>query len=250
MGFLTFVWQGSITINSMEHKTTGRNSMSWREKWQIMLQVESYTHLLYSMFPIEEVGKVIIKDVFTKADINGTDVSHGSELLGSFSNKEANPNLDTLEVVQLPAFIKELLDSNPDATNSQKNAKFCGIYAKYLYYKYHFKKTAEILIAANQLKRIHIPALELMAVNLEQWEWAYEEIHRKNRRKRGTGYVQKFSSGAENISVYVSLKRDAEKAIMQCIKQFGLDPKSEKELKSSLDPAQGDLFEGFKKLKE
>lgn len=55
------------SINSMEHKTTGRNSASWREKWSYMLQVESYTHLLYAMYPFEEVGKVIINgSVFTK----------------------------------------------------------------------------------------------------------------------------------------------------------------------------------------
>lgn len=56
------------TVNSMEHKTTGRNSASWREKWSYMLQVESYTHLLYSMYPPEEVGKIIINGaVFTKS---------------------------------------------------------------------------------------------------------------------------------------------------------------------------------------
>lgn len=55
-------------VNSMEHKTTGRNSASWRDKWHIMLQVESYTHLLYSLFPEDEVGKIIINgSVFTKS---------------------------------------------------------------------------------------------------------------------------------------------------------------------------------------
>jgi phage terminase small subunit len=87
-------------------------------------------------------------------------------------------------------------------------------------------------------------------VNLEQWEWALKQIQKKNRRKAGSGYIQTFNTGAANVSVEISLKRDAEKAIMQCIKQFGLDPKSEKELKQSVDPSQGDLFEGFKKLKE
>ena len=69
---------------------------------------------------------------------------------------------------------------------------------------------------------------------------------KKNKEKLGSGYIQKFNSGAENISVYLTIKRDAEKAIMQCFKQFGLDPKSEKELKREINPDQGDLFEGFK----
>lgn len=55
-------------VNSMEHKTTGYNSTSWRDKWSMMLQIESYTHLLYSMFPEDEVGKVIINGAcFTKS---------------------------------------------------------------------------------------------------------------------------------------------------------------------------------------
>jgi phage terminase small subunit len=57
-------------------------------------------------------------------------------------------------------------------------------------------------------------------------------------------------SKAQNISVEITLKRDAEKAIMQCFKQFGLDPKSEKELIGITDSAQGDLFTGFRQMKK
>ncbi|WP_106791679.1 P27 family phage terminase small subunit [Aquimarina sp. Aq78] len=115
--------------------------------------------------------------------------------------------------------------------------------------KAHFKKFGEILISGNQLKRIHIPALAVLAENFEQWEWAIREIRNKNKKRHGSGYIQRFSTGAKNISVEVTLKRDAEKAIMQCFKQFGLDPKSEKELKAAVDPDQGDLFNGFSKRK-
>lgn len=60
--------KGSGEIMSMEHKTTGRNSKAWREKWSYMLQVESYTHLLYSLYPADKVGKVMINgSVFTKS---------------------------------------------------------------------------------------------------------------------------------------------------------------------------------------
>jgi len=116
--------------------------------------------------------------------------------------------------------------------------------------KSHYKRIAKILIAANSLKRVHIPALEVMAENFSQWEWALREIKKKNKIKMGTGYRQKYESGAENISVELTIKRDAEKAIMQCFKQFGLDPRSEKELKQEVDPGQGDLFEGFKNRKQ
>jgi len=116
--------------------------------------------------------------------------------------------------------------------------------------KQHFKKFARILISSESLKRIHLPALELMAENFSQWEWSVIQIRAKNKEKKGSGYVQRYNSGAENISVYLTIKRDAEKAIMQCFKQFGIDPKSEKELKQTVDPAQGDLFEEFGKLKK
>ena len=115
--------------------------------------------------------------------------------------------------------------------------------------KKHFKEVGKRLITAKILKAIHITALAVFAENLEQWEWAIKEIRAKNRKEKGSGYIQKFSTGAKNISVEITLKRDAEKAMMQCFKQFGIDPKSEKELKGIIDPEQGDLFEGFKNKK-
>lgn len=115
--------------------------------------------------------------------------------------------------------------------------------------KSHFKKLAKTMISSELLKRIHEPALAVMAENFSQWEWAIREIRRKNRKKEGSGYRQLYNSGAENISVELTIKRDAEKAIMQCFKQFGLDPKSEKDLKATVDPNQGDLFEQFNSKK-
>jgi hypothetical protein len=55
-------------IWSEEHKTTGRNSASWRDKWDFILQVGAYTHLLYCAFPEKQIGGVIINGaVFTKS---------------------------------------------------------------------------------------------------------------------------------------------------------------------------------------
>lgn len=113
--------------------------------------------------------------------------------------------------------------------------------------KKHFKKFGKILITAEILKATHIAALEILSENYEQWEWAVREIRTKNKTKHGDGYIQTFISGAKNVSVYVTLKRDAEKTILQCFKQFGLDPRSEKELKSDSNPGQLDLFEEIKK---
>ena len=101
--------------------------------------------------------------------------------------------------------------------------------------KRHFKQVAKILIAAKILKEIHLPALEILAQNKAQLEFALRAINKKNKVKLGTGYIQKFTTGAENISVELSLKKQAEYTILQCIKQFGLDPKSEKELNHQPD---------------
>ena len=111
--------------------------------------------------------------------------------------------------------------------------------------KSHYRKLGKVLITSDRLKNIHLSALELMAENFAQWEWAVREIRRKNKKHAGMGYVQIYDSGAQNISVELTIKRDAEKAIMQCLKQFGLDPRSEKELKATVDPAQTDLFAEF-----
>lgn len=54
-------------IRSREHKTTGRNTQAWRDKWSIMVQTESYTHLLRAAFPDDEVYGIEINGaVFTK----------------------------------------------------------------------------------------------------------------------------------------------------------------------------------------
>jgi phage terminase small subunit len=115
--------------------------------------------------------------------------------------------------------------------------------------KHHYKRMGKILIASECLKTVHLPSLEVLSENLEQWEWAIREIRSKNKKVPGSGYIQKYNSGAKNISVELTVKRDAEKAIMQCFKLFGLDPKSEKELKGMVDGNQGDLFDGFAKRK-
>lgn len=55
-------------IWSHEHKTTGRNSSSWRNKWGLIIQVGTYSHVLHSIFIDEPVQGVKINGaVFTKS---------------------------------------------------------------------------------------------------------------------------------------------------------------------------------------
>jgi phage terminase small subunit len=114
--------------------------------------------------------------------------------------------------------------------------------------KVHWKKSAQALIDAEVLKAIHLVGLGVLCTELAQFQFANKAIAAANRKKAGSGYIQMFGTGAKNISVEVTLKNAAIKNIMQCLKQFGLDPKSEKEL--NLEPStQLDMFDQvFNKL--
>lgn len=101
------------------------------------------------------------------------------------------------------------------------------------------------LIKLDRLKEVFLPALEIFAEAMAQYEFAAREIKEKNKDDHGTGYIQTYRSGASNISTEVVLMRDAEKTLFKCFKQFGLEPRSEKELKATTDPNQTDLFEQF-----
>lgn len=110
--------------------------------------------------------------------------------------------------------------------------------------KKHYKAMAEKLIKADRLSEIFLNALEVFADAMSQWEWSVREIARKNKLKTGSGYIQRYGTGATNISTELVLKRDAETTLFKCFKQFGLEPRSEKELQVS-DPGQMDLFDQF-----
>lgn len=115
--------------------------------------------------------------------------------------------------------------------------------------KKHYLKMGKVLAKSKRLKEAFLPALEVYAESMAQFQFAVSEIRRKNKEKTGTGYIQKFKTGAENISVEVTLKKSAIDDLLKCFKIFGLDPKSEKELKDFSDPNQGNLFEEMLKMK-
>jgi phage terminase small subunit len=115
--------------------------------------------------------------------------------------------------------------------------------------KKHYIKMGKVLAKNNRLKEMFLPALEVYAESMAQFQFAVSEIRRKNRDKIGSGYIQKFNSGAENISVEVTLKKSAVDDLLKCFKIFGLDPKSDKELKGLIDSGQTSLFEEMLKAK-
>lgn len=111
--------------------------------------------------------------------------------------------------------------------------------------KKHFKDFAEKLIKLERLKESHEAALAIAADAYAQFEWACREINDLNKKEHGRGYIQRFASGARNLSPEVTLRDAAIKTLMQCFKQFGLDPKSEKDLKAVVPDGQLDMFAAF-----
>lgn len=111
-----------------------------------------------------------------------------------------------------------------------------------------YKMMGNFLAKADRLKDYYLPTLEIWAAAYAQWQYAMNEINALNKTETGKGYIQKFPSGARNLSPEVTLKNDAADTMMKCAKLFGLDPKSEKELKATPD-GQLDLFETYKNAK-
>lgn len=111
--------------------------------------------------------------------------------------------------------------------------------------KKHYKKMAEKLLELKRLKNIFLDALEIYAEAMAQFEWATREINDKNKEEYGTGYIQVYKSKATNISTELVLRNNAEQTLIKCFKQFGLDPRSEKELKTTENPNQTSMFDQF-----
>lgn len=115
--------------------------------------------------------------------------------------------------------------------------------------KKHFLMMGQLLAKKERLKDIYLPALEIYGSAMDQFEFACKEINRKNALSAGTGFIQTYKTGATNISTEIVLRNDASSTLLKCFRQFGLDPKSESELKGLAETGQMDLFENYLKAK-
>ena len=115
--------------------------------------------------------------------------------------------------------------------------------------KKHFKTMGKMLASKERLKDIFLNALEIYAEAMAQYEFATRAINKKNSLAYGGGYIQIYKTGATNISTELVLRNNAAEMLLKCFKQFGLDPKSEKELSGAIESGQFDLFEEFLKAK-
>ncbi|WP_294737346.1 P27 family phage terminase small subunit [uncultured Flavobacterium sp.] len=106
-----------------------------------------------------------------------------------------------------------------------------------------YKKVADFLMKEKRITATNLHTLEIFAVNYVQWSWACTEINKLNKVEPGTGYIQKYSSGAKNITAEMVLRDRAAKEMKECSALFGLDPKSEKALTTKIETGQLDLWE-------
>lgn len=50
-------------VFTLEHKTAGRGGATWAAQWDLSVQIGTYTHALYSIFPPEEVWGVRVNGI-------------------------------------------------------------------------------------------------------------------------------------------------------------------------------------------
>lgn len=113
-----------------------------------------------------------------------------------------------------------------------------------------FSDMGNLLIKAERLKAHHLGLLESYGVFYAQWVWACREINKLNKLEPGRGFIQRFATGAKNISPEVTTRDNAFDGMLKCSKQFGLDPRSEKDIKAATETGQLDLFEQMLKSKQ
>jgi P27 family predicted phage terminase small subunit len=116
--------------------------------------------------------------------------------------------------------------------------------------KVHYKEMARKLIKIKRLKETYLPALEIYGESMALWEFTCRKIREAENEKPGSGYFQTFSNGVIQNSTWLNQQNTAIKRLLDCFKQFGLDPSADKNLKPA-DPNQMNLFEQLgKKLRE
>lgn len=112
--------------------------------------------------------------------------------------------------------------------------------------KEHYKDMARKLIKIQRLKETYLPALEVFAESMALWEFTCRKIRELEREEPGTGYFQTFSNGVTQNSTWLNQQNTAIKRMFDSFKQFGLDPSSDKNLKTG-DPNQTSIFDQWAK---
>lgn len=104
---------------------------------------------------------------------------------------------------------------NPGVLGSTMSDKARKIYR-------HFGK---VLLTTGRLSNLDLGNLVQLAVAWEKFLWAESEMAKKNDDEFGSGFIQKYSSGATNITTEFSISEKSQDQILKLSKLFGLSMK-------------------------
>ena len=103
----------------------------------------------------------------------------------------------------------------------------------------------EKLLPTKKLTEVDLPNIVQLANAWDKYIWAEQAMMEKNSERMGSGYVQRFKSGATNITTEMSISEKAQDQIIKLSKMFGLSFKDRHSLSGFLgegDPNQTDLI--------
>lgn len=118
--------------------------------------------------------------------------------------------------------------------------------------KYWWYWIGNELVKTDQVSKLDLIHLQDAAVAMDMKCKLVKIINEKNRKSESGvgGIVQKFVSGATNITGYQSALKDQIKLLDDISAKFGLSIKDREKLKGkTVDPGQLDLFSEFMKQK-
>ncbi|RQW92787.1 MAG: hypothetical protein EHM79_00220 [Geobacter sp.] len=106
-------------IWGVEHKTASKLSNIWQNQWSTSVQIGSYTHLLYCMFPPEDVQGVIVNALVfnpTKVQVRRIYVTRSRESMRAWYKLVTDTV--TRIYVDLERFQTQVETNNPDIYNT------------------------------------------------------------------------------------------------------------------------------------
>ena len=111
-----------------DHKTTGRDTKVWRETWQLDIQMTNYTHVLFMLFPENEVYG---------AEVNGAILRKGDNDFARIDIRKTKEMMQTWEwqtgyrLAELDNYHRRLAaskESDPVLTTFPRQETACGDY--------------------------------------------------------------------------------------------------------------------------
>lgn len=126
--------EGDKKVLSLDHKTSGRNiTSSWRSSWDLDIQMATYTHNLYCLYPFEEVKGVKVNGAFfLKTKLN-------FERVPVYRNKESMQfwlwnTIYYMDCIKRDfALLEDATDSDPVLMTFPMNTESCGSWAGCIY---------------------------------------------------------------------------------------------------------------------